>query len=175
MTGIAEGTIYYRKVSGRGPAAREKGESEMRTDGYGGYGKSFPRDCRALQTDGDRQRGDRLCGDRRYCGRQYEDRQLGDRQCEDRLLSDRQYSERQPGDRRSGQWEAEESEAYRELKAQLTEYYRKGVKVSLGGVRMPVSKIARICAVREEGKYMGDYIVDESGELTEVRFDRVSR
>ena len=129
----------------------------MRTDGYGGYGKSFPRDCRALQTDGDRQRGDRLCGDRRYCGRQYEDRQLGDRQCEDRLLSDRQYSERQPGDRRSGQWEAEESEAYRELKAQLTE------------------KIARICAVREEGKYMGDYIVDESGELTEVRFDRVSR
>lgn len=69
----------------------------------------------------------------------------------------------------------EESAAYRELKAQLTEYYRKGIKVSLGGIRMPVSTIARICAVKEEGKFMGDYIVDEAGELTEIRFDRVSR
>ena len=77
--------------------------------------------------------------------------------------------------RRQRQWEEEETEAYLELKAQLTEYYRKGVKVSLEGVRMPVSQIARICAVREEGKYMGDYIVDEDGELKEVRFDRVSR
>ena len=68
-----------------------------------------------------------------------------------------------------------ESPAYQELKAQLAEYYRKGVKVSLGGVRMPVGKIAQICAVREEGKYMGDYIIDEAGELIEVRFDRVSR
>ncbi len=71
--------------------------------------------------------------------------------------------------------EEPDSPAYRELMAQLTEYYRRGVKVSLGGVRMPVSRIARICAVREEGKYMGDYIMDESGELTEIRFDRVSR
>ena len=69
----------------------------------------------------------------------------------------------------------EESEAYRELKAQLTEYYRKGIKVSLGGIRMPVSTIARICAVKEEGKFMGDYILDEAGELIEIRFDRVSR
>ena len=69
----------------------------------------------------------------------------------------------------------EESAAYRELKAQLTEYYRKGVKVSLGGMRMPVSAIARICAVKEEGKFMGDYIIDEAGELVEIRFDRVSR
>lgn len=73
------------------------------------------------------------------------------------------------------QWEEPDSPVYREMKAQLTEYYRRGVKVSLGGVRMPVSRIARICAVREEGKYMCDYIVDESGQLTEVRFDRVSR
>ena len=69
----------------------------------------------------------------------------------------------------------EESVAYRELKAQLTEYYRKGVKVSLGGMRMPVSAIAKICAVKEEGKFMGDYIIDEAGELIEIRFDRVSR
>lgn len=71
--------------------------------------------------------------------------------------------------------EESDSPAYQELMAQLTEYYRRGVKVSLGGVRMPVSRIARICAVREEGKYMGDYIMDDSGELTEIRFDRVSR
>lgn len=71
--------------------------------------------------------------------------------------------------------EEPDSEVYLELKSQLTEYYRKGVKVSLGGVRMPVSRIARICAVKDEGKYMGDFIIDESGELTEVRFDRVSR
>lgn len=83
-------------------------------------------------------------------------------------------SQREDDDRQR-QWDDEESEVYRELKEQLTEYYRRGVKVSLGGVRMPVSKIARICALREEGKYMGDYIVDESGELKEVRFDRVIR
>lgn len=77
-------------------------------------------------------------------------------------------------DRPERQEEDEDSEAYLELKAQLTEYYRRGVKISLGGVRMPVSRIARICAVREEGKYMGDYILNEAGELTEVRFDRVS-
>ena len=76
------------------------------------------------------------------------------------------------------EWEREdeqESPAYQELKAQLTAYYRQGVRVSLNGVRMPVSKIARICAVREEGNYMGDFIVDESGRLKEVRFDRVNR
>lgn len=120
----------------------------MRTEGYDRYGKSFRRDGRPLLAEDERP----------YGGWQ-----------RDRQSKDRQYSERQQRP------QAEESEAYRELKAQLTEYYRKGVKVSLGGVRMPVSKIARICAVREEGKYMGDYIIDEAGELTEVRFDRVSR
>lgn len=68
-----------------------------------------------------------------------------------------------------------ESPAYLELKEQLTAYYRQGVRVSLNGVRMPVSRIAKICAVREEGNYMGDFIIDDAGQLTEVRFDRIGR
>lgn len=68
-----------------------------------------------------------------------------------------------------------DSPAYLALKEQLTAYYRQGIRVSLNGVRMPVSRIAKICAVREEGNYMGDFIVDDSGQLTEVRFDRISR
>jgi len=83
-------------------------------------------------------------------------------------------SSRQEWEREDWQNE-QDSPAYQELKAQLTAYYRQGVRVSLNGVRMPVSKIARICAVREEGNYMGDFIVDESGRLKEVRFDRVNR
>ncbi len=71
--------------------------------------------------------------------------------------------------------EEPDSPAYLELKEQLTAYYRQGVRVSLNGVRMPVSRIAKICAVREEGNYMGDFIVDDTGQLTEVRFDRISR
>lgn len=71
--------------------------------------------------------------------------------------------------------EEQESPAYLELKEQLMTYYRQGVRVSLNGVRMPVNRIAKICAVREEGNYMGDYIVDDDGQLTEVRFDRIKR
>lgn len=76
---------------------------------------------------------------------------------------------------RDESWDEPDSPAYLELKAQLTAYYQRGVRVSLNGVRMPVSRIARICAVREEGNYMGDFIVDETGRLKEVRFDRVGR
>ncbi|MBQ6874722.1 MAG: hypothetical protein IJN46_00625 [Lachnospiraceae bacterium] len=71
--------------------------------------------------------------------------------------------------------EEQESPAYLELKEQLTTYYRQGVRVSLNGVRMPVNRIAKICAVREEGNYMADYVMDDDGQLTEVRFDRIKR
>ena len=71
--------------------------------------------------------------------------------------------------------EEQESPAYLELKEQLTTYYRQGVRVSLNGVRMPVNRIAKICTVREEGNYMADYVMDDDGQLTEVRFDRIKR
>ena len=135
----------------------------MRMEGYGRFGRSFQSESRGGWSGGGSQskgRGSRSDDRKSWAARGgWSD---GGAWPDD-------------GNPWSGQRDEEESEAYRELKAQLTEYYRKGVKVSLGGVRMPVSKIARICAVREEGKYMGDYIIDEAGELIEVRFDRVSR
>lgn len=79
------------------------------------------------------------------------------------------------------EWEYEETRdepeslEYLAMKEMLTAYYRQGVRISLNGVRMPASRIARICAVREEGSYMGDFIVDENGRLKEVRFDRIDR
>lgn len=68
---------------------------------------------------------------------------------------------------------AEEKEYYHPMVKQLKDYKKNGIMVTLEGVPVPVEEIARTCAIRERGAYMGDYITDEQGRLIEVRFDRI--
>ena len=48
-------------------------------------------------------------------------------------------------------------------------------EITLSGERCSAEQIASACAVREHGCYMGDYIWDERGDLSEIRYDRIGQ
>ncbi len=59
------------------------------------------------------------------------------------------------------------------LMEQLRRYQRAGVEITLEDIRLPLEDIARICAVREKGEYMCDFITDEDDYIVRLNFDRV--
>lgn len=67
----------------------------------------------------------------------------------------------------------EERERYDALVTQMKQYEKQGVGLSLGGREMSAEEIAGACAVREHGRYMGDYIWTADGHLSEIRYDKV--
>ncbi len=60
-----------------------------------------------------------------------------------------------------------------DIQAYLKLLSREGVRVSIEGHVFPISKTAEIMSVNEEVCYMPDYLRDESGQLVEIRYDRV--
>ncbi len=67
----------------------------------------------------------------------------------------------------------EEKELCRHLMDQLSEYNQRGVLITISGKKQPIDEIAKECVVMERGNYMGDYIVDKSGKVVELRFDKI--
>lgn len=66
-------------------------------------------------------------------------------------------------------------EVYERMKDDLEAYNEQGITLKLSGKRASSARIANVCCIRECGSYMGDYILDESGRLVEICFDRVRK
>ena len=62
---------------------------------------------------------------------------------------------------------------YDSLLQQMQSYEKQGVEITLAGENCSLEEIARACAVREHGCYMGDYIWDEKGKLSEIHYDKI--
>ncbi|MCI8464358.1 MAG: hypothetical protein HFI63_00625 [Lachnospiraceae bacterium] len=69
----------------------------------------------------------------------------------------------------------EERIRYDALLKQMKHYEKQGVEILLSGERCSPEKAASACAVKEHGCYMGDYIWNEKGELTEIHYDKVGK
>ncbi|MDY5541370.1 MAG: hypothetical protein SPF60_08150 [Lachnospiraceae bacterium] len=55
----------------------------------------------------------------------------------------------------------------------LIAYENAGIALTLGGRPASPYELARLCVIREKSCYMGDYIQDDDGNLTEIRFDKI--
>lgn len=69
----------------------------------------------------------------------------------------------------------EERKSYDSLLKQMKYYEKQGVEITLDGKLLSLEEIAAACAVRERGCYMGDYIWNEEGNLSEIRYDKVDK
>lgn len=56
---------------------------------------------------------------------------------------------------------------------QLAEVSKQGVALYLDGHVSTPEEIARTYAINEDLVYMPDYVVDETGTLREVRYDKI--
>lgn len=59
------------------------------------------------------------------------------------------------------------------LREHLRTVYERGVDLYLDGKPASPDKIARQFYVREDTVYMPDFIMDEQGRLTQVRYDLI--
>lgn len=66
-------------------------------------------------------------------------------------------------------------EVYERMREDLEAYNEQGITLRLSGKRASSARIANVCCIRECGSYMGDYVLDESGRLVEICFDRVKK
>lgn len=60
------------------------------------------------------------------------------------------------------------------IKKRLEAIAQNGVALYLDGEEATPERIAGLYAVRESMIYMPDYVTDEKGVLTELRYDRVN-
>lgn len=56
---------------------------------------------------------------------------------------------------------------------QLRRYQSAGVEITLKDARLPLEDIAKICAVRETGVYMCDFVADEQNRIVRINLDDV--
>ena len=64
-------------------------------------------------------------------------------------------------------------EEYQAVREQLYAYQEASVSLTLEGRLSSPGYLAYVSVVRERGRYMSDYIPDEEGRLSEIRFDKV--
>ena len=62
---------------------------------------------------------------------------------------------------------------YLKVKQELERYEKRGVVISLEGEPVRAKKAARISCYETEACYMRDYIIDDSGNIIEIGFNRV--
>lgn len=67
----------------------------------------------------------------------------------------------------------EERKRYDSLLKQMKRYEKRGVEITLAGEALSLEEIAAACVVKEHGCYMGDYIWNEKGALSEIRYDKI--
>jgi len=56
---------------------------------------------------------------------------------------------------------------------ELRRYHAAGVEITLKDTRLPLEDIVRICAVRERGAYMCDFVADEENHIIRINLDDV--
>lgn len=59
------------------------------------------------------------------------------------------------------------------LKNELESYEKQGARINFKGEYVPAEYAAMMCAFREKSSFMRDYIFDDNGKITEVRFDQI--
>ena len=67
-----------------------------------------------------------------------------------------------------------ELSAYQELFAELSDYEKYGVRMTMDGVSASPMQITAAHMMKEEGTYMRDYLTDEDGRIKEIRFLKVN-
>lgn len=67
----------------------------------------------------------------------------------------------------------EHDKRYQDLFAELTQYERSGVKMQIDGYPASPMQIVSAYMVKEESTYMRDYILDETGCLEKLDFNKV--
>ena len=67
----------------------------------------------------------------------------------------------------------EERRRYDSLLKMMKRYEKRGVEITLAGETLSMEEIAAVCAVKEHGSYMGDFVWDEEGELSEIRYEKI--
>ena len=75
----------------------------------------------------------------------------------------------------NGYCQEKDMDTYERMKGDLEAYNEQGITLRLSGKRASSERIASVCCIRECGAYMGDYVLDESGRLVEICFDRVRK
>lgn len=63
---------------------------------------------------------------------------------------------------------------YENLCDVLSGYEKQGIRVSVQGVELPVTKSAEIMSVYENACYMPDIIMDNVGKIVEINYDRIT-
>lgn len=56
---------------------------------------------------------------------------------------------------------------------QLRRYQTAGVEITLKDASLPLEYIARVCAVREKGAYMCDFVADDQNYIVRMNFDDI--
>ena len=72
--------------------------------------------------------------------------------------------------------EAPDSQGAREdipFMEQLRRYQTAGVEITLKDASLPLEDIAKICAVREKGAYMCDFVADDENYIVRMNFDDI--
>lgn len=68
----------------------------------------------------------------------------------------------------------EKDDSAQKIEVRLENIVQSGVSLYLDGKEASPKEIAELYTVRENMTYMPDYVTDEKGVLTEVRYDRIS-
>ncbi|MCC2255302.1 hypothetical protein LKD70_12890 [Ruminococcus sp. CLA-AA-H200] len=63
---------------------------------------------------------------------------------------------------------------YMEMFAELEDYERKGIDISLNGYRVSPLQIVTACMTKEEGTYMRDYVMNREGNIEALRFTEIN-
>lgn len=61
------------------------------------------------------------------------------------------------------------------IKEQLEGIEKSGADLYLDGKRVSAAELAGMYCVNEDAVYMPDYILDETGRLTQIRYDKVQK
>ncbi|SCP96328.1 hypothetical protein [Anaerobium acetethylicum] len=54
------------------------------------------------------------------------------------------------------------------------QYENRGIYLSFGEEKWSSYQAAEACLLREDNPYMMDYVMNEKGELLQIRFDRIN-
>lgn len=75
--------------------------------------------------------------------------------------------------KRMGELMSENDElSFDSLKKRLEQWERAGIRLYLDGIPSSSESIENIC-VAEDTIYMPDYVTDNEGKITEIRYDRI--
>ena len=66
-------------------------------------------------------------------------------------------------------------ESYMSMLKELGAYEAAGIDLFLCGDSYSARDIAYVCAVKEDGDYMCDFVPDQNGSLSEIHFDRIAK